>query len=262
MTRWRRLLVIGGAVALFGLVVAAAIAIPILRALDAQVVETLNGRRWDFPSRIFSDAFLLYPGLDVTAAGFVDRLQRLGYRRADGDAPLRKGDFRQLPGGYDVVLHDVAYPGEPPSEHAVHLDVDGTALTAMHDIKSGEELFSLQLEPEVVSGLFDTTWEARREVHLDALPPLLPRAVLVVEDRRFFDHHGVDPVGILRAAATNVRSGSVVQGGSTLTQQLIKNFFLSEERTFRRKVQEAVMALLVERRYEKNEILDAHLNEL
>jgi penicillin-binding protein 1B len=253
---------ISGAVVLLGLVVAAAIAFPILRALDAQVVETLNGRRWDFPSRIFSDAFLLYPGLDVTASGFVDRLQRLGYRRADGDAPLRKGDFRQLPGGYDVVLHDVAYPGEPPSEHAVHLDVDGTLLTAMHDIKSGEELFSLQLEPEVVSGLFDTTWEARREVHLDALPPLLPRAVIVVEDRRFFDHHGIDPVGILRAAATNLRSGSVVQGGSTLTQQLIKNFFLSEERTLRRKVQEAVMALLVERRYEKNEILDAYLNEI
>lgn len=262
MKRWRGALLVACAAGLFLAVVAAAIAVPILRALDAQVVETLNGRRWDFPSRIYSDAFLLYPGLDLTAAGFVDRLQRLGYRRADGEAPLRKGDYRRRPDGFDLVLHDLAFPGEPPSEHAVHLTIDGDVLAAMHDQRTGEELFSLQLEPEIVSGLFDTTFEARREVHLDALPPLLPRAVIAVEDRRFYDHHGVDPIGILRAAAANVRSGGVVQGGSTLTQQLIKNFFLSEERTMHRKVLEAVMALLVERRYEKNEILDAYLNEI
>ena len=260
--RWRRALLIVAAAGAVALVVAAAVAFPILRALDAQVVETLNGRRWDFPSRIYSDAFLLYPGLDLTAAGFVDRLQRLGYRRADGTAPLRKGDYRQTADGVDLVLHDLAYPGEAPSEHAVHLALDGTVLASMRDQRSGEELFSLQLESEVVSGLFDTTFEARREVHLDALPPLLPRAVISVEDRRFYDHHGIDPIGILRAAATNVRSGGVVQGGSTLTQQLIKNFFLSEERTMHRKVLEAVMALLVERRYDKNEILDAYLNEI
>ncbi|MBX3025662.1 PBP1A family penicillin-binding protein [bacterium] len=262
MRRWRRALGIVAAAGAVLLLVAAVIALPILHALDRQVVETLNGRRWDFPSRIYSDAFLLYPGLDLTAAGFLDRLQRLGYRRAEGPAPLRKGDYRQTSDGFDLVLHDLAYPGEPPSEHAVHLTVDGGVLTAMRDPRSGEELFSLQLEPEVVSGLFDTTFEARREVHLDALPPLLPRAVLLVEDRRFYEHHGIDPMGILRAAATNVRSGGVVQGGSTLTQQLIKNFFLSEERTLRRKLTEATMALLVERRYEKNEILDAYLNEI
>lgn len=259
---WRRALRIVAGAGVVLLLIGAAIAVPILRALDRQVVDTLNGRRWDFPSRIYSDAFLLYPGLDLTAAGFVDRLQRLGYRRADADAVLRKGDFRTTGDGYDLVLHDLAYPGEPPSEHAVHLAVDAGVLTAMRDQRSGEELFSLQLEPETVSGLFDTTFEARREVHLDALPPLLPRAVLVVEDRRFYEHHGIDPVGILRAAATNVRSGGVVQGGSTLTQQLIKNFFLSEERTLRRKATEAAMALLVERRYEKDEILDAYLNEI
>ena len=262
MKRWRRALLIAGAVGLGVLVVAAIIAFPILRGLDAQVVETLNGRRWDFPSRIYSDAFLVYPGLDLKAAGFADRLQRLGYRRVEGDAPLKKGNYRQRPGGFELVLHDLAYPGQPPSEHAVQLALDGDVLTSMHDQHSGEELFSLQLEPEIVSGLFDTTFEARREVHLEDLPELLPRAVIAVEDRRFYDHHGIDPVGILRAAATNVRSGGVVQGGSTLTQQLIKNFFLSEERTMRRKVQEAVMALLVERRYDKHEILDAYLNEI
>ena len=259
---WRRALRISAALGLLALLLAAIVAYPILRALDAQVVETLNGRRWDFPSRIYADAFLLYPGLDLAAAGFSERLQRLGYRRVDGDAALRKGDFRQRADGIDLVLHDPPTPGEAPSERAVHLAVDGPVLTTIRDLRSGEELFALSLEPEVVSGLFDTTWEARREVRLDTLPPLLPRAVIVVEDRRFYDHHGVDPIGILRAALANVRSGSVVQGGSTLTQQLIKNFFLSEERTMHRKAVEAAMALLAERRYEKNEILDAYLNEI
>ena len=258
----RRALGIGAALGLLALLLAAIVAYPILRALDAQVVETLNGRRWDFPSRIYGDAFLLYPGLDLAAAGFSERLQRLGYRRAEGDAALRKGDFRQRADGIDLVLHDPPTPGEAPSERAVHLAVDGPVLTTIRDLRSGEELFALSLEPEVVSGLFDTTWEARREVRLDTLPPLLPRAVIVVEDRRFYDHHGVDPIGVLRAALANVRSGSVVQGGSTLTQQLIKNFFLSEERTMHRKAVEAAMALLAERRYEKNEILDAYLNEI
>src|SRR5689334_12340930 len=101
---WRRPLLIAAACGGVVLLVLGAIAFPILRALDAQVVETMNGRRWDFPSRIYSDAFLLYPGLDLHAAGFVDRLQRLAYRRADGDTPLRKGDYRQSGDGYDLVL--------------------------------------------------------------------------------------------------------------------------------------------------------------
>lgn len=260
--RWRRARQVGVATGLLALVLAAVVAYPILRALDARVVETLNGRRWDFPSRISGDAFLLYPGIDLAAAGFTDRLHRLGYRRVDGDAPLRAGDYRPRADGIDLFLHDPVAPGAPPTAGAVHLTVDGPVLAAMRDLQSGEELFSLSLEPEMVSGLYDTTWEARREVHLDALPPLLPRAVIAVEDRRFYGHHGVDPVGILRAALANVRSGGVVQGGSTLTQQLMKNFFLSEERNLRRKAVEAAMALLAERRYEKDEILEAYLNEI
>ena len=257
-----RLLKIGGLTALALLVVLAVAAFPILRSLDATVVETMNGTRWDFPSRIYGDAFLLYPGLDLTAAGFDDRLRRLGYRQADGGAPLREGEFRRAGDGIDLVLHDQAAPGEAAAPQAVHLTMAGPTLAAMRDTRSGEELYALSLEPEVVTGLFDTHWEARREVRLDALPPLLPRAVVLVEDRRFYDHHGVDPVGILRAAVANLRSGSVVQGGSTLTQQLMKNFFLSEERTLRRKLVEMPMALLAERRYGKDELLEAYLNEI
>lgn len=238
---------------------AAALALPTLRDLDAQVVEKFNGRRWDFPSRIYTDAFEIYPGMDLAAAGFSERLRRLDYRAVDGERPLRKGEFRRSGDGLDLVLHDAAghTSGAP-----LHLALAGDTVTGMRDGGSGEELYVLQLEPEVIGGLYDVAWEQRREVALATLPPLLVQAVLLTEDRRFHEHHGIDPIGIGRAALANLRAGGVVQGGSTLTQQLMKNFFLTEDRTWRRKALEAVMAVLAERRYAKDEILEAYLNEI
>jgi len=246
-----------------GLAVAlgAAFALHTLRRLDAVVVEKFNGRRWNFPSRIYSDAFLIYPGLDLRAAALEDRLQRLNYREASAE-PLRKGDFRRTPVGLDLFLRDVSYPGQSVEDRLVRLELERDVVTRMHDLRTGEELYSLQLEPELISGFYDATWEERREVRLHDLPPRLVRAVVLTEDRRFTSHRGIDPKGILRALLADLRSGGVVQGGSTLTQQLMKNFFLSEERTMRRKIKEAVMALLAERRYSKEEILENYLNEI
>jgi penicillin-binding protein 1B len=258
----RRLLAILALVAVVALGAAAALAFPTLRRLDALVQEKFNGRRWDFPSRIYSDALLIYPGLDLQAADLPERLARLDYRSVAADAPLRKGDVRRTDAGLDIFLHDFAYPGQEIVDRQVHLDVQDDVVTAMRDAASGEELYAVALEPEVIGGLYDTDWEERREVKLTDLPPLLPRAVIVTEDRRFYDHGAIDTVGILRAALTNVRSGEVVQGGSTLTQQLVKNFFLTNERTFDRKLRELAMAVLVERRYSKDEILEAYLNEI
>jgi penicillin-binding protein 1B len=238
-----------------------AVTVHTLRRLDAVVVEKFNGQRWKFPSRIFADAFLVYPGLDLAAAGVYDRLQRLNYRPAAGE-PLRKGDMRRTADGLDLYLRDVAYPDPHPSAGLVHLDLSGDVVTAIRNATTGETLYTVELEPELVSGLYDATWQARREVALADMPPRLLQAVVATEDRRFYSHHGIDPTGVVRALFTNVRSGSVVQGGSTLTQQLIKNFFLSEERTMHRKVKEALMALLTERRYTKEEILETYLNEI
>jgi len=240
----------------------AVVAIPVLRELDGVVVEKLNGNRWEFPSRIYSDAELIYPGLDLDAAGISPRLARLGYRSVAADAPLHKGDVRRDATGMELFLHDFAYPGEPIVDRQVHLDLQNSVVTGMRDLVGGDEIYSVSLEPEVVGGLYDTTWEERREVKLADLPPLLPRAVILTEDRRFYDHGAVDSIGILRAALTNVRSGEVVQGGSTLTQQLVKNFFLTNERTVDRKLREVAMSFLVDRRYTKDEILEAYLNEI
>lgn len=99
-------------------------------------------------------------------------------------------------------------------------------------------------------------------MRLDELPPHLPRAVLAIEDRRFYDHPGVDPVGIARALVANLRAGAVRQGGSTITQQVVKNLFLTRERTLKRKLQEAILAFWLESRFSKDEILEIYLNRV
>lgn len=257
----RRILLTLAFVGLVGVAIAAVIGWLYAGQLDALVVEKFNGRRWAFPSRVYSDRFLVYPGLDLKAAGFFERLQRLNYREVTSGG-LRKGDYRRTAAGIEVFLRDFAYPGESVPDRLVRIELAGDLVTRLVDETSGEALFSLLLEPEVITGLYESAWEERREVSLAEVPPRLVQAIITAEDQRFFQHYGVDPIGIARAIVVNLRHGRIVQGGSTLTQQLMKNFFLSEERTWRRKLIEAGMALVAERRYSKNEILQNYLNEI
>lgn len=229
--------------------------------LEGIVVEKFNGRRWKLPSRVYSDTFLIYPGLDLVAAGLFDRLQRLNYREVTEET-LRKGDYRRTATGLDLFVHDFSFPEKTLPGPLTRLTLTGNVLTRIEDLESGKELFSLQLEPEMITGFYDEVWEERQVVTLDAVPSLLLRAVITTEDQRFYQHHGIDPIGIMRALLADLRHGQVVQGGSTLTQQLMKNFFLSEERTLQRKLQEALMAVVAERRFSKNEILENYLNEI
>ncbi|HEY4847545.1 MAG TPA: transglycosylase domain-containing protein, partial [Methylocella sp.] len=99
-------------------------------------------------------------------------------------------------------------------------------------------------------------------VRIADLPPYLPKAFIAIEDRRFYSHLGIDPQGILRALSRNITGGGMVQGGSTLTQQLAKNLFLTQERTVSRKIQEAILALWLEHKYSKNQILELYLNRV
>jgi len=100
------------------------------------------------------------------------------------------------------------------------------------------------------------------EVRVDELPSYVPEAIIAIEDRRFYSHFGIDPIGLVRAVIANIKAGHTVQGGSTLTQQLAKNLFLKPERTLKRKFQEAVLALWLERKFTKDEILQLYLNRI
>lgn len=234
-----------------------------VKGLEDIVSAKFEGRKWQFPSKIYSDSYLLYVGMNLRREDLMDKLRRLGYRETRAN-PQAKGEyaFSRRDGQLEIYLHDFVYPLEAFRGIPVRIALQGATVARMENLESGEEIFSLELEPELVTGLYDRIWEERRLVHLSEVPPLLVRAVLAVEDERFYSHRGIDPVGILRASWANLRSGAIVQGGSTLTQQLMKNFFLGDERTLHRKFKEALMAMVAERKYSKEEILENYLNEI
>lgn len=230
--------------------------------LDQKVVRKFEGQRWKLPSKIYSIPFRLRTGMDIEGARLLARLQRLGYYQVFN--PVRKpGEFHRAEDGLEIYLHDFPYPSRPFSGFPVLLSLEGgKTITSIIDLTLADELLTIDIEPELISGLYEGDWEERRLIHLSEVSPYLVRAILASEDRRFFEHPGVDWRGILRALFENVRHGEVVQGGSTLTQQLVKNFYLNSSRTFKRKFNEVFMAILLERRYSKETILEAYLNEI
>ena len=231
------------------------------RRWDAVVSEKFRTHRWTFPSKIYADSGLIYPGIDLKAVGFLDRLHDLGYQPVQGPVE-RKGDFALTATSLDVYLHDFTYPPGEVAGHPIRITLAGNIVTRIEDRNSQSELFTLETEPELLSGVYEGTWEERHLVTLPEVPPLLLRAIIDVEDQHFYEHHGIDVQGVVRAMWVNLRSGHTVQGGSTLTQQLMKNFFLTEERSIRRKLAEASMALIVEHRFSKDEILENYINQV
>src|SRR6204780_966788 len=143
----------------------------------------------------------------------------------------------------------------------VSIHADNAAITSMR-LANGADLPVFRLDPPVIGSVFPIHGEDRLIVAPADVPPLLRSGIKLIEDRRVDEHHGGDPLGMLRATWANLRARRVVQGGSTLTQQLVKNYFLSDEQTFGRKATEAVMALRIEAHYSKEDILVAYLNEV
>jgi penicillin-binding protein 1B len=232
------------------------------QTLRRQVEERFAGRRWSIPSRVYSDVTLLYPGLAINRPALLRKLYRLDYRPVD-HAPRRKGEMRARGDGIEIYLHDLQIPDQHRPGFPVRLRIRKGRITALASLEQREDLLPvLALEPEELALFFGPEREKRQLVAVDQLPPDLIHAVLAAEDNRFYRHHGLDLRGIVRALITNVRHLAVRQGGSTITQQLAKNFFLTPERTLRRKLKEVLLALVIEWGYAKDQILEMYLNEI
>ena len=231
--------------------------------LSGVVKAKFEGQKWEFPSKIYADSKIVYPGISLPAPRIREKLRRLGYRSSRHE-PRARGEYR-IHGKNAVVeifLHDFRYPLRDFRGFPVRISLKSGNIHRIQRLDNGEVLPSLELEPEVVTGFYERVREQRRIVRLDEVPAQVRKTVLAVEDERFYYHRGVDPVAVLRAFLTNLRRGGVVQGGSTLTQQLMKNFFLESDRTLKRKTKEALMALVVEWMYSKDQILENYLNEI
>ena len=240
-------------------IVAVVLLVGVLIYLDAIVQDKFSGKRWTVPAKVYARPLELFAGQKLNKEDFLAELNALGYRNES--SAHRTGSVSV--NGNTVELHTRGfqfYEGREPAQ-ALRVGFSGNRLTSLART-DGNPLAVARLEPLLIGGLYPAHQEDRILIRLDQVPDLLPQALLAVEDREFYQHHGVSPKSIVRALWVNTSSGSVRQGGSTLTQQLVKNFFLTNERTLTRKVTEALMSLLIELHYSKDEILEAYLNEV
>jgi len=219
----------------------------------------LSRQKWSLPSTIYADAPVLYEGMPAKARPLVQYFQRLSYQEGAG---------REIhPGQYFVSGQRILFAKRPlfPGQAGIFpvaLEFGSSEIRKIVNLKTGEELPAYELEPMTISNLFGQEWEKRTLVAYEDLPPYLIQAVVAIEDRRFFSHPGVDLRGIIRAVFNDLFHSKQLQGGSTITQQLVKNFYLTPEKRIRRKMNEAVMAWILERRQTKQQILELYLNEI
>ena len=233
-----------------------------LAHLDSIVRERFEGVLFTVPSQVYSAPEILYPGLDWQLVDLRGALLRLGYRQADSSRALPPGQFVWSPHRVRIHLRAFEHPNREEASRDVVIRLRGPHIHQIRSVETGDELGAVLLEPERIGAYYGPDREQRELVALDELPRHMVDAVLAVEDQRFESHVGIDFRRIAGAMLANLRAGGIRQGGSTLTQQLVKNFFLTPERTYRRKLNEALMALIVEARYDKQQILESYLNEI
>lgn len=226
--------------------------------LDSKVTQTFSGQKWQVPAQIYGRSLSLYAGKYMAQADLLNELQQLQYRRVE--QLTGPGQFLVQGGRVSIMRRAFTYlDGEfPAAQFVVEFNRNGISRI----IEQGQPIPLARLEPQLVEHLVSPHQEDRELVRLERVPELLKETLLLVEDRDFYQHKGVSPTSIIRAFWVNLTAGRTVQGGSTLTQQLAKNMYLTQDRTLWRKVNEAFIALVLEYRFSKDQILEAYLNEI
>lgn len=227
--------------------------------LDRIVTTQFEGRRWTLPAQVYAEPTELYVGQTFDADALEQELRRLGYHRVD--APKDPGSYRRRGTRIDFVSRRFQFSDAVQESQLLTVTTGRNAIESISNA-SGADVPIFRLDPLLIGSIFPIHGEDRVVVTPDEVPPLLPAALKVVEDRKFDSHHGVNVSAILRAAWVNFRAGQIEQGGSTLTQQLVKSYFLDNRRTLGRKIEEAMMAMLLEVHFEKSDLLNAYINEI
>lgn len=255
-SRGRRVLFFG----LKGLLAFSAIFILYGIYLDAKIQSRFAGPIWQVPAQIYARSLTLEPGMYLPHDKLMQELKLLNYLKVA--QPVKPGQFSASADKIEIFRRGFDYLDGTEPTVRLFLEFEDEHLTSIRDLQTHNYLTSVNLDPMLLDTLQAPNQEDRILVQLQDYPQLLIETLLLVEDRNFYHHNGVSALAIIRAAFANMNAGRTVQGGSTLTQQLVKNFFLTRQRSLWRKFNEAYMALLINYRLTKDEVLSAYLNEV
>jgi penicillin-binding protein 1B len=228
--------------------------------LDGTVRAKFEGKRWALPARVYARPLELYVGRPLDPDALEGEFDRLKYRAVK--EPVRHGTYARAGGRFLVRTRAFRFWDGAEPERALEIGIEDGVVTLIKDTSGGPDPALVRLDAALIASIYPTHNEDRVLLKGEDLPKPLVDTLLAVEDRSFYSHLGVDPMAIVRAMVRNLQAGSVVEGGSTLTQQLVKNFYLTRERSLSRKLNEALMAVLLELHYPKAEILGAYANEI
>ncbi|WFF39095.1 penicillin-binding protein 1B [Moraxella nasibovis] len=225
--------------------------------LNTTIINKFENRRWDIPATVYSRPLELYPNAPLSQGDLETWLKLLNYSQRSSS----QGGYQKSGSTYTIHTRGFDYGGgDVENKQTIQISfADGKIARLMTSQPTNKSV--LRLEPVNVGGIYPQNNEDRILLEKGSVPQPLIDALIATEDRNFYQHHGVSVRGTARAILSNI-SGGERQGGSTITQQLIKNFYLNSERTLKRKANEAIMALLLELHYGKDEILLAYLNEI
>jgi len=226
--------------------------------LDSKIREKFEGQKWALPAHVYTRPLELYIGQQLDVALLRDELNELGYvARTNAD---RVGSYFFSESKIDIYQREFRFWDALQKAQLTTLELNQGRIESIKT--SGQETEIIRLEGRLFGSVSSLTHEDRDLLKLEEVPQHLVDALIAVEDQQFYSHFGINPLGIIRALYSNITAGRVVGGGSTLTQQLVKNYYLSSEQTIERKAKEAIMAILLELHYSKEEILQAYINEI
>ena len=228
--------------------------------LDFQIRKKFDEKRWAVPARVYAQPLELYAGRRYEKSKVITRLKNVGYENVS--ILKGPGQFLVRNSTIEIYTRQFHYWDGLESAKKLKIQFNHQQVTSITEIISDKNVSIVRLTPTLIGKVFPLHDEDRILVTYKEVPETLIEALIAVEDRYYFEHFGLDPFGILRAIYINGLHGKLTQGGSTLTQQLIKNMFLTRERTFTRKINEMLMALMLEYHYSKEDILSAYVNEI
>jgi len=219
--------------------------------------QRLTGQVFQNTSRVWSAPGHIYVGETLRTNDLAAYLLRAGYQ---------EGPVPGSPGQYRVAGSTVEIRPSPDSffrgANAARVDFSGGSIARIAQITNGLPRDSVEIEPELITNLFDSSREKRRVIRFDDLPPQLVNAVLAAEDKRFFEHGGLDIIRVVGAALADLRVGHKAQGASTIDMQVARSFFFSTKREWRRKVKETLMAFEIDQRFSKQQVFELYANEV